>query len=225
MDGSPAPMLVSCRREGDTVSVTLSGGEVLVVAAAALPGDLPPPGSALPPAQLAALRQADARKRIARRVFDLLDRRLWPARRLRGRLLGDGFEAAAVDEVLARFEDEGLLSDRRYAEAYIRDTLSARAVGARYLRARLQAQGITAADAAAAIGALLPPAREAELARAAARGRWARARGGGAPELASVIRFLQARGFPPALARSAARAEAPGAAGGPGGDGAEDAER
>lgn len=211
-DASPV-LLAVARREGG-VTVTLSGGETLELAPDALPAGLPPPGQAVPPDVLAQLRAAADRKAIAKRVFSLLDRRPWTLGRLRARLAADGYPEPAVAAVLARFAAEGLVDDRRFAEAFVRDALRRKAVGRLWLRARLAAQAVPAADAEAALAALLPLPRERELAARAAAERWRRA---GAPTpaaVARVARFLAARGFAPALARGAARAAAPRGAGG-----------
>lgn len=206
-------LLAVARREGG-VTVTLSGGETLELAPDALPAGLPPPGQAVPPDVVAQLRAAADRKAIAKRVFALLDRRPWTLGRLRARLAADGFPKSAVEAVLARFAAEGLVDDRRFAEAFVRDVLRRKAVGRQWLRARLAAQAVPAAVAEAALAELLPLPRERELAARAAAERWRRA---GAPTpaaVARVARFLAARGFAPALARGAARAAAPRGAGG-----------
>lgn len=212
-DASPV-LLAVARREGG-VTVTLSGGETLELAPDALPAGLPSPGRAVPPDVLAQLRAAADRKAIAKRVFALLDRRPWTLGRLRARLAADGYPEPAVVAVLARFAAEGLIDDRRFAEAFVRDALRRKPVGRQWLRARLAAQAVPAADVEAALAALLPLPRERELALLAAAERWRRA---GAPTpaaVARVARFLAARGFAPALARGAAREAAPRGAGGP----------
>jgi len=223
----PEPLLLDCSRGEGVVTLTLSGGERLELAPDALPADLPAAGQPIGSDLLARLRLAAQRKAIARRVFALLDRRLWTEARLRARLAADGFEPDAVAAVLAQFAAEGLVSDRRYADAYCRDTLARKTVGRLWLLARLEAQGVPAGVAAEAVGAALPAERERASAEAAARERWGRAGSGGsgprgretgglrgrgagpAAARARVARFLVSRGFAPALARLAAAATAP----------------
>ncbi len=209
MAASGAPRLLGVVRAERAVTITQSDGETREVAPDALPPDLPAAGTEVPAALLERLRAAAVRKRAARRVFELLDRRRWTAARLRARLAAEGFGPEAVEPVLADFAREALVDDRRTAEAFCRDALRARPVGRLWLQARLAAQGVGAAEAAAAIAATLPPEREAELARGAAAARWRRERSGGAAATARVARFLAARGFPPALAGRAAREAAP----------------
>ncbi|MHB8078618.1 MAG: regulatory protein RecX [Candidatus Krumholzibacteriia bacterium] len=216
------PILVACRREESVVMLVLDDGETLELAPDALPSDLPAAGTPVPAALLEKLREAAARKILARRIFALLDRRPWTVARLRRKLGGEGFSSAVIDAVLARFVAEELVSDRRFADAFCRDALRAKPVGTRWLRARLTAQGVPADTAAAAAGEALPPEAERELARAAAAARWRRGGAGRGPAAtARVARFLTARGFPPAVAGRAARETAP--AGGNGRDGAPDA--
>jgi len=222
MGAAGEPILVECRREESVVTLILDDGETLELAPDAVPSDLPAAGTPVPAALLEKLREAANRKRLARRIFALLDRRPWTVARLRRKLTGEGFGPEAVDMVLARFVSEELVSDRRFAEAYCRDALRAKPVGTRWLRARLTAQGVPFDTAAAAAAAALPPEVEGELARTAAAARWRRGGAGRGPAAtARVARFLAARGFPPAVAGRAARETAP--AGGDRRDGADEA--
>ncbi len=155
-----------------------------------------------------ALRAGAARKEIARRVFRLLDRRLYTRAGLRAKLRDAGFASEPVDAVLDRFAAEGLVSDRHYAEAYCRDTLRQRPVGRRYLVSRLRGRGVDGALARDVAAAVLPDERP--VADAAARRWWAR-RGGptDASAVAAAVRYLIGRGFPAGAANAAARAAAP----------------
>ncbi len=210
MSAAGEPILVECRRQESVVTLILDDGETLELAPDALPSDLPAAGTPVPAALLEKLREAAARKRLARRIFALLDRRPWTVARLRRKLTGEGFGPAVIDAVMARFIAEELVSDRRFAEAFCRDALRAKPVGTRWLRARLAAQGVPADTAAAAAGEALPPEAERELARTAAVARWRRGKAQRGPAAtARVARFLAARGFPPAVAGRAARETAP----------------
>lgn len=212
MTGGAEIRLISVDGADGDVRVALSDGETLELAAGSLPPALPEAGEVVPPGVLEALRDAAVRKRIARRVFRMLDRRLYPRVALRRKLLEAGFPPEPIETVLDRFAAEGLHSDRRYAEAWCRDALASRPVGRRYLVAKLAEKGIDRGLAAAVATELLPPAREAELARAAARAWWRRQRGERDPRtLARGRRFLAGRGFPPAIAGDAVRDAAPGA--------------
>ncbi len=209
MAAGGALVLLEIRRGERIAAVLLSNGETLEVAPEALPPDLPAAGTEVSAALLESLREAAARKRVARRVFELLGQRLRSVARLSAKLTAEGFAPSAVAAVLEQFAREGLVDDRGFAEAFCRDALRARAVGSLWLRARLAAQGVGAADAQAALSSVLPPGVEAEQARCAAAKRWRRLEERGPAAQAKVARFLVARGFPPALARRAARETVP----------------
>jgi SOS response regulatory protein OraA/RecX len=188
------------------VILTLSDGETLEVAPDAVPEEcLPAVGERIPAPLLAQLRRAAERKLIARRLFQLLDRQLYPLATLRRKLHEDGYAPDNVSAVLAEFAANGLHSDRHFAIAYCRDTLRRRPVGRRYLQAQLRQRRVPAAVAEAVIAEILPAEREAELALGASRRRWARLDGAmESAARAKVFRFLVSRGFPRSVARRAA---------------------
>jgi len=192
------------------VRVTLSDGEILELAADSLPPALPAPGEVLPPPTLALLRDAAARKRIARRLFALLARRLQPRRALRRKLLEEGFHADVLETVLDRFTEEGVHSDRLYAEAWCRDTVRLRPVGRRYLEGKLRERGVASDLAAAVARETLPDADEQRLCRAAAR-KWWRRQPGAADRraLSRGERYLMGRGFPISVAGDVIRETVP----------------
>ncbi len=216
-DGSAR--LLSVEREGDTVWCAVDrgpahGGPVTYeVAASSLPPGLPAPGGDLDPACHRALALAAERKRAARRLFALLDRRLRPVASLRARLLDEGYLPEAVAAVIEAMHEQGVHSDRRYAEAWCRDCLLSRAVGRRYLEGKLREAGV-APDLARSVAAeALDAGAEDELALGAAAACWrrygrAKARDE-ARDVARVTRFLLGRGFGPATAARAARATRP----------------
>ena len=109
-------------------------------------------GSTLDGEKRAALSFAAERKAVAKDAMRLLGRRFYSRRRLRTRLLGKGHSTMAVDAVLDGLLQQGLLDDRRFAQAWCRDQLIRRPVGARWLRSGLRDQGVdeTAIDDAIA---------------------------------------------------------------------------
>jgi regulatory protein len=198
------------REEDGAVVVVLDGGRRLEIAPASLPTGLPAVGEVVPAAMVGALELAAERKRVARRIFAMLDRRLQPVARLRRKLAERGYSEEAVDGVLAQMEEQGLYDDRRYADAFCRDCLLNRAVGRRYLVSKLREKQVPGSVAVAAAAAALDEEAERDLAGRAARARWGRQRDPGDPKsLAKVVRYLQGRGFDPGLANRAARAERP----------------
>jgi len=208
-DGTPV-RLVSLDGDDRTVRVVLSDGSELELAADSLPPALPVPGESLAPETEAALRAAAARKTAARLVFEMLDRRLHTRRDLQRKLTDRGIDPESAAAVLDMFEAQGLHSDRHYAEAWCRDTVRTKAVGRRFLEAKLREKGVAAGVAAAVAADALDDADEREAADRAARSWWRR-RGGDPHDprtLAKGVRFLTGRGFPPGLAQSAVRAAA-----------------
>lgn len=231
MPTSPAPQpglptgdarLLAVRREGETVWLEVDGGITYELAAASVPDGLPAPGHRLGAALHRDVALAAERKRAARRLFALLDRRLQPVARLRRRLLDEGYLEEAVAAVIAAMLEQDVHSDRRYADAWCRDCLLSRAVGRRYLEAKLRGAGLAPDVARTAAGDALSPREEDALALQAATSAWRRQSGRGPRETARVVRFLVGRGFPPATAARAARQARPDhgpAGGGPSGDG------
>ncbi|MCP4572371.1 MAG: RecX family transcriptional regulator [bacterium] len=203
-------LLLAVRRETGAVVLVLEGGEDLELAPDAVPPDLPEAGAVLSGALLGELRLAADRKRAARRIFGILDRRLVPPARLRRRLAEDGLDPVAVEAVLEQMAQRGLYSDRHYADAWCRETLRAKAVGRFYLESNLRKKGIAAGAAKAAASDALDRETEAEAAHRAAAARWRRITGPTDRRAeGKVVRFLQSRGFGGGLAARAMRATRP----------------
>jgi SOS response regulatory protein OraA/RecX len=156
------------------VFLTLDDGSSLELAPESVPAGLPEPGEVIPAALLADLRLAAERKQVARLIFAMLDRRLQPVARIRDKAAEKGYSTAAVEAVLEQMASSGLHSDRRYAEAYCRDCLASRAVGRRYLVAKLREKRVPAALAAEVAGEILDARTEEVLADRAAETRWKR---------------------------------------------------
>lgn len=198
----------------DTVRIVLDYGEELELAIGSLPPEIPTDGSGLGGSisspLLAVLRLAAERKKVARRLFSLLDRRLMPMARLRQKLLDEEYSPEAVDDVLDQVQDSGVYSGRIYAEAFCRDRLRGRPVGRRDLLQKLREKQIPAGIAAEVVAEVLDSETEAELAREAARRKWRTVRG--APDQKAqqkVARHLQSRGFSANLVWDAVRGTMP----------------
>jgi len=127
---------------------------------------------------------------LRRRAIGLLARREHSRAELARKLAAEG-TVEEIDTVLAQLEAEGLLSDARFAEAYVRS--HAERFGGAKLRQTLRARGVDEELFQAPLGALPD-----ELARA--RAVWVK-KFGAAPadrrEWARQARFLQSRGFAP----------------------------
>jgi regulatory protein len=205
--------LLAVRREGETVWLQVdlgaAGSTIYEVTASSLPPDLPLPGGELDAAGHRSLALAAERKRAARRLFALLDRKLRPVAKLRERLLDEGCHPEAVDAVIETMLEQGVHSDRRYADAWCRDCLLSRAVGPRYLEGKLREAGIAPDLARQAALDAVDPHTEVELARSAATDRWRRINGTEPRDVARVVRFLLGRGFGPGTAARMARQTKP----------------
>lgn len=127
-----------------------------------------------------------------RRALDLLARREHSRLELERKLRRAGFAASEVNETLAQLVEEGLLSDERYAEAYIR-SCTERGIGPLRIRHDLAARGVEAS----LVTRLVDPGEAAW----AARGRSVRTARFGEElpreprEIARQRRFLAGRGF------------------------------
>ena len=83
-------------------------------------------------------------KEIRRKAMDLLARREHSVAEIRRKLLGKGYAQDAVEEQLRRLEQENLLSDRRFTEAYV-NYRSKKGFGPLRIRQELKERGISAA--------------------------------------------------------------------------------
>jgi len=203
--------LLDVRQENGSVFLALDDGSRLELAPESVPAGLPEPGAVIPPALLADIRLGAERKQVARLIFAMLDRRLQPVARIRDKIVAKGYSTAAVEAVLEQMASRGLYSDRRYAEAYCRDCLANRAVGRRYLVAKLREKKVSAILAAEVAAEILDTGSEEVLADRAAAARWKRMKEiGDMKALARVVRFLQGRGFDAGMANRAARKMKPG---------------
>jgi len=202
--------LLDLRTETGSVHLVLDTGHQYELAPGSVPAGIPAPGEVMPVAVLAEVALAAERKIVARRLFAMLDRRLQPVARLRSKLVERGHSEEAVAAVLTQMREQGLYSDRRYAEAFCRDCLLNRKVGRRYLVQKLREKQVDGNLAATVAAEILDSGTETVLAEQAAQARWARQRGpSDYKALAKVIRFLVGRGFAIGLANQAARQTRP----------------
>nr|MEE4267323.1 regulatory protein RecX [Candidatus Krumholzibacteria bacterium] len=207
-------VLADVRREQGTVFLTLDSGEVFELAPASVPAELPGIGESISSPLLAVIRLAAERKLAARALFSLLDRRLYPVARLREKMVAKGYSEEAVEGVIDQMQQQGLFSDRHFAEAYCRDCLRGKAVGRRYLQQKLREKKVAPEVAQSVPAEILDQETERELAVQAAQARWKRERRSPRGQdlrkaEARVTRYLLGRGFPTGVAMNAARGEKP----------------
>jgi len=202
--------LLDIQEHQGTVRVVLDSGESYEMAVKSVPEGLPPVGEMVSLTVLGDIRDASERKLVARKIFAMLDRRLQPVARIKDKLEERGFRPETISAVLEQMQDHGLYSDRNYAEAYCRDCLLSKAVGRRYLVSKLREKRVSVALATEVVSEILDRDREIELAKRAARLRWARLPGNSDRKTtAKVVRYLLGRGFDAGLANACARSEEP----------------
>jgi regulatory protein len=132
---------------------------------------------------------------LRRRAIGLLARREHSRAELARKLAAEQGTAEEVDKVLAQLEAEGLLSDARFAEAYVRS--HGDRLGSLRLKQALRERGIGDELATAPLAGL---PEEIERARAIWRRKFP-SPPADAREWARQARFLQGRGFAPAVIR------------------------
>ena len=202
-DGETAVRSVQLDEGSRTLTLQFSDGSRVEVAPDAPEARGLAPGSVVDGPRFAALRAAAGRKAVARALYGLLDRRARCRADLRRRLLQSGHEAPLVDQVLDDATEQGLVDDRAYARAWAHDQLLRKAVGRRWLLAKLRTQGISERDARAGVGEVLEPRDELALAVRALSGR--RLDLEDERQRAKGLRFLLGRGFDQATSLAALR--------------------
>ena len=149
-------------------------------------------------------KRSGTKKDIHERALGLLAVRQRSRRELERRLVQAGFEPDAVEVELGRLEQVGLIDDAAFAAAVVESRMGARGESRRAVGIKLQQAGVDRDVAQAA----LDEAPEGEQDRA---DRLAETRARRVTELdpatgfARVSGFLMRRGYPPGVARQAAR--------------------
>jgi regulatory protein len=126
------------------------------------------PGTELDEAEAELLALAAEAYEAEQRATALLARAEQSAHMLTQKLESRGLSRKASRLAVERLCEEGLVSDRRFAEAYAASRLSRRAEGPASLMTSLRAKGVDAETAKAAIAAVLGPGeRSSAIAKAA----------------------------------------------------------
>ena len=145
-----------------------------------------------------------SKKDCHERALGLLAVRQRSRRELERRLLAAGFEAPEVQDELARLERVGLIDDEAFTRSLVEHAVRARMEGRRSVAASLAAKGVDAGLAASVLDEVTGD--EQERADQLARTRVARLAGTEpAKAFSRLSGFLARRGYPPEVARSAAR--------------------
>jgi len=122
----------------------------------------------------------------------LLTRREHSCQELKQKLQQKGFNAVLVEQITRDLQQEGVLSDARFAESYLRSRYN-KGYGPVRIRLELQQRGASEGIIVATV--IEDDPQWFELARRAREKRFGRALPGGAAERMKQQRFLQYRGF------------------------------
>lgn len=129
---------------------------------------------------------------VRRSALDLLARREHGRHELLHKLLARGFDPHVVDSVLDALESDGLLSDVRFVEQFVRARFQ-RGSGLLKFQAELRARGVDSALIERALESLAEDWQD--LLRVVREKKFGSALPGDARERGRQARFLQQRGF------------------------------
>lgn len=108
-------------------------------------------GDRIDPDRLERVRDAAARAGAIRRALRYLSTRPRSRREVELRLERIGVDAVVIAAAIERCEALGVLDDREFAAAYVRDRIRLRPCGEARLMADLRVRGVSGADAAAGV--------------------------------------------------------------------------
>jgi regulatory protein len=149
-------------RLGESVKLTLSGEEKLV-----LPSDRYAlmqlrEGSLLSREALLELKQVEARYMARKKALQLLERRAYTGAQLKFKLSQAMYPREIIRDVLADLTERGYLDDEKYAEGWIAAQIKRKPQGRRLLFAGLARKGVNRREAERLIASAYPPEREEE---------------------------------------------------------------
>ena len=134
------------------------------------------------------------------RMEELVGRRDYSAQELSARLLEDGYSHAAVESVVGRAREVGVVDDARFGAAFARSKVLS-GWGRIKIERELSRRGVDASDIPGWPDEFLSPDEERERARALA----SRRRLTGKNDYQKIVRFLCSRGYSLGLSTSVAR--------------------
>lgn len=134
------------------------------------------------------------------RMESLINYRDWSSKELADKLRDDGYHAQAIEGIVSRAIEVGIVSDRRFAESFIRSKTYAGWGSGRILR-ELERRGITDENVDGLTELMPEPEDEAERAREIALSR----RITGKNDYQKIVRHLVSRGYSFSAATAAAR--------------------
>ena len=139
--------------------------------------------------------------------LQLLGRRELSVKQLRERLLDRDHAAEDVDRAIALLLEHRALDDARVAAAYVRTALKMKGRGRLRIRRELQAMGIDAEVAGAALAEAFGDVDERALITQALQKRLRGKKIASPAEYARVFQYLMRQGFPPDTVTAVLRAQ------------------
>lgn len=124
----------------------------------------------------------------------IVSRRDHSVHEMRVKLKRRGFTIEQVTATIAKLKEESLLDDERFAKVFIESVLERKAVGSRWLRAKLRQRGIEQTIIDHTLAEQLDSGNEEKVLEQAAR-QWQRRHQQVRHEYARLARFLVSRGF------------------------------
>jgi regulatory protein len=133
-----------------------------------------------------------ARKALRHKAMDMLSRREHAIAELGQKLAGKGYDEDSVQDTVAQLAADGLVSDERFTEAFVRYR-AARGYGPLHIQSELRERGVGQAVMETYLDAR--DSRWLQLCEEVRRKRFGEARPADFKERARQARFLQYRGF------------------------------
>lgn len=157
----------------------------------------------MPPARQTFGAMSDDRSEARKKAMDLLARREHARAELERKLIAAGFGAHVAADALQQLAEEGLQSDRRFVESFVRSRIN-QGKGPLRIHADLGQRGV----APGLVDDVLEEAGEDwfALARNARQKKFGRSRPADFKDKARQMRFLQYRGFEPDQVQAAVSA-------------------
>lgn len=140
---------------GGDVTISLSDGSSFFISPESVLDLHLYPEKMLSPEDLELLRETAAEHGAAKKTLDLLSRAEQSRQGLSQKLLRKGYSKSIIERVLDRFEDQGYLSDRRFAEAWVRSRLKKHPEGTAALLSGLRKRGVDGKTAESVVTALV----------------------------------------------------------------------
>ena len=134
--------LDATRRDSNRVAVKIDGKFVTAISARSLRELRLEVGMQVDPALLRALEEAAVYDKALQKALDRLGRRAHSRRELDLKLRRLEYETAVRERVLDRLAELGLIDDRAFAEAVVRDTAARKPAGPRLLKQKLMQKGV-----------------------------------------------------------------------------------